>query len=85
MTLKEIKEQYAKEKDSDDWSTFILDYGISDDDVTEISKRYSKAKLEEAAARAKLKVINNGKYDAAALNNFLYIVDKESITNTPLD
>jgi hypothetical protein len=57
--------------------------------ITEIMADFAKAqikiKLGEAAERAKIEVIENGKYDARALNNFHCIIDKKSIAETPLD
>lgn len=82
--LQEIKDQYADSRGYVDWE----DYYVNNLDesvealVGEIAKRYAKAKLEEAAENATTTMITlpDGPYD-----NHFEVVDKYSITKTPLD
>ena len=50
MTLQEIKEQFAKENGFGDWKHLLKSQNVFGwDSVDEITRRYAKAKLEEAA------------------------------------
>lgn len=68
-----------------DYAKLNRDLPINDF-VIGFAKYYAKAKLEEAAENAKVKKMDLNKWiDIKDLPEHPYIVDKQSILNTPLD
>lgn len=93
MTLQEIKDQYAKDRGFPYWEIFTKMRIVSASIYDIIAIRYAKAKLEEAAERAMVDESDGEKvYDTQKkiylLQDRDYVhltVNKESITDTPLD
>lgn len=78
-TLLEIKDEVAQRDCGYNWDEAIYSYNIPihDYQVDEVAKRYAQEALKEAAEKAAIKRIGNGRYLGAS-------VDKESILNIEL-
>lgn len=86
MSLQEIKEQYASESSFKNWYELHRSGLLIELDYDEITKRYTKAKLEEAGERDKIeKLILD--WLKSGNENTTYIAEliKSSITETSLN
>lgn len=81
MKLQEIKDEYARSIGYDDYKNYRM-VSPGDPQVDEIAKLYAKAKLEEAAENATTTMIT---LPDVPYDNHFEVVDKYSITKTPLD
>jgi len=90
MTLQEIKDKVAKSRGYNLWVDLTLDrksdFGSYQIAIDEVAKLYAKEKLEEAAERAVVKYDGSPQtLDGSGTRFALAVVDKKSITETPLD
>lgn len=92
--LEKIKDDYAKERDCDDWIDLLMELPITKDKLNvydEVAKRYAKAVLERAADNALLCVDDMNLKDGLRFkksfehDRFYITVDKQSILNTDLE